>query len=201
MAEQVLEDLKKHGITKQALQNLIFRSGVGYKNLKWDAEGKKWQGYPLGATSGGSGFTYEPSYTDLALDGATVLVKGLKKKTGEKGTIKLTLAEFTEGRIVEAMHLTKDSTDAKTGFVKYVTKADIDDSDYIDNVAFVGYLTSGLKVIVIMENAICTGAMEVAPKDNELATFELTYECTADITQSDLDYLPISIYYEQTQSI
>ena len=146
-------------------------------------------------------FSYEPSFTDLTLDGATVKVKGLTRKTGEKGTIKLTLAEFTEGRIVEAMHLTKDTTKTIEGYVAYKTKADIDDNDYLKNVAFVGYLTSGQKVVVIMENAICTGALELAPKDNELATFELTYECTADIAQEDLDHLPVFIYYEQTASV
>ena len=199
MAE--LENIKKHGITSGALKNLVFRSGVAYKNLEYDTQAKTWKGLPLGATSGGSGFNYEPSYSDIALDGATVKVKGLTRKTGEKGTIKLTLAEFTEGRIVEAMHLEKDTTKVVEGYVAYKTKTDINDDDYLKNVAFVGYLTSGLKVIVIMENAICMGALELAPKDNELATFELTYECTADITQEDLDHLPVFIYYEQTTSV
>ena len=80
----------------------------------------------------------------------------------------LTLAEFTEGRIVEAMHLEKDTKTVVDGYTVYKTKADITDEDYLKNVAFIGELTSGLKVVVIMDNAICTGALELYLKITNL---------------------------------
>lgn len=189
--------LKTHGITEATLQNLMFSAGAYYKNLKVPESDGAWTGTPLGATSGGGGLTVEPEYITAELDGATVTVKGATQKVGEVGTMKINLTEFTEGLVADALHLVEDKTSKVTGFKKYKTKALIDDSDYLENIAFVGKLTDGRQVIVIMENAICLSAFELDTKDKEQAVYELEMTCTADITQEDLNHLPIHIYFPQ----
>lgn len=193
------EGLKKHGITSATLENLMFSAGVYYKNLKWASNA--WTGTPLGATSGGGKLNIEPEYVDAELDGATVAVKGAKQKLGEAGSMEINMTEFAEGLITEALHLEKDSSKTVTGFNVYKTKAALTDDDYLENIAFVGNLVDGRFVIVVMENSICTSALELEPKNKTQATFALTYECTADVSQDDLTVLPIWVYFPQVAAV
>lgn len=183
--------LQKHGITENTPSELMFRAGVVYKNLKF-ADGE-WNGEVLGATSGGSKFSLVEEFADAEVDGALVKVKGLKVKIGETGTLETNVTEFKEDVIKEALHLV---TSAKTaeGYTVYTTKGLIGDADYLENIAFVGELTSGKQVIFILPNAFCTSGMEIEPKDKEQAVYALTFEAHATI-DGDLDHLPVEIYY------
>lgn len=185
--------LQKHGITTTTPSELMFRAGVVYKNLKF-ADGE-WTGDVLGATSGGSKFSLVEEFADAEVDGALVKVKGLKVKIGEVGTLETNITEFKESVIKDALHLVESSTTA-TGYKVYNTKGLISDADYLENIAFVGELTSGEQIIFILPNAFCTSGVEVEPKDKEQATFALTFEAHADIS-GDLDHLPVEIYYPQ----
>ena len=186
--------LKKHGITENTPSELMFKAGVVYKNLKFS--GNDWTGDILGATSGGSKFSLIEEFADAEVDGALVKVKGLKVKIGETGTLEVNMTEFKENVIKEALHLVKGDTTAE-GYNVYKTKARVDDTDYLENIAFVGELTSGKNVIFILPNAFCTSGVEIEPKDKEQATFALTFEAHATI-DGDLDHLPVEIYYPAT---
>lgn len=186
--------LQKHGITTNTPSELMFRAGVVYKNLK--LEGNDWTGTILGATSGGSKFSLVEEFADAEVDGALVKVKGLKVKIGETGTLETNVTEFKEDVIKEALHLVKSATSAE-GYNVYTTKGLIGEADYLENIAFVGELTSGKQVIFILPNAFCTSGMEIEPKDKEQAVFALTFEAHANI-DGDLDHLPVEIYYPTT---
>jgi len=185
--------LQKHGITTNTPSELMFRAGVVYKNLKF-VEGD-WNGEVLGATSGGSKFSLVEEFADAEVDGALVKVKGLKVKIGETGTLETNITEFKEDVIKEALHLVEGSKTAE-GYKVYTTKGLINDADYLENIAFVGELTSGEQIIFILPNAFCTSGMEIEPKDKEQAVFALTFEAHANI-DGDLDHLPVEIYYPQ----
>lgn len=191
-------DLKTHGITESTPKNLLFSAGTFYKNLKYTAT--KWEGTVLGATSGGGKVTITPEYADAELDGATVAVKGAKFKVGETASLEATFTEIKEGITVDALHLVKDSTFSNEKWVKYDSKALLDDSDFLENVAFVGTLTSGKQVIFIMDNAICTSAFELNGQNKTQATYTCTFECTADLTQGDLYHLPYHIYFPVSEA-
>ena len=149
----------------------------------------------LGATSGGGTLSITPEYLDAELDGATVKVKGAKNKVGEAAQMEINLTEIKEGIFVDALHLVKDENAQVTGYVKYVTKAQIDDDDYLENIAFVGLLNDGRRVICIMHNALCTSAMELATANKTQATFAATFECHADFEQEDLMHVPVDVYF------
>ena len=185
--------LKTHGITEDTPKKLLFSAGTYYKNLKY-SEGK-WEGTVLGATSGGGKLSITPEYTDAELDGATVAVKGAKFKVAETASIETNLTEISEGVVADALHLVKDTTFTDNGWTKYDSKSLLEDSDFLENIAFVGTLTSGKQVIVILDNAICTSAFEIDAKNKEQATYTCTFECTADFTQDDLYHLPYHIYF------
>lgn len=186
--------MQKHGITANTPKELMFKAGVVYKNLKY--EGDKWDGVVLGATSGGSKFSLVEEFADAELDGAFVKVKGGKVKINETGTLETNMTEFKEDVIKTALHLVADASKTVTGYKCYTTKGLVDDSDYLENIAFVGELTSGKQIIFILPNAFCTSGIEVEPKDKEQATFTLVFEAHAAI-DGDLDHLPVEIYYPQ----
>lgn len=188
-------NLKTHGITANTPKEILLGAGAYYKNLVY-SEGT-WSGDILGATSGGGKLTIEPEYLDIEADGATVKVRGLTKKVAETATMEINLLEFKEGNLTQALHMVEDTNATVEGYKIYVSQRDISDEDYLDNVAFVGTLTNGKQVIVIFENALLTGAMELEPKNKEVSTFTVTAECTATFEQDDLEHLPYKIYYPQ----
>lgn len=159
-----------------------------------------WYGKSLGATSGGGKLTIEPEYFDPEVDGATVLVRGLKQKVAEKASLEVNLTEFKKGLIVDALHLVEDTTANIAGYKKFISKRSLNDTDYLDNVAFVGTKVNGEQIIIILPNAIITGAFELEGKNKEQATYTVTAECTASFEQDDLEHLPYEIYYP-TQTV
>lgn len=185
--------LKKHGITTETIKKMILGAGVIYKNLKY--ESTAWTGEPIGATSGGIKFNYESQWIDIEVDGATVLVKGVsKQKVGESASLEGQMTELTEDILVTALHLVKDTSE-DTNYTKYVSKENITEDDYLENIAYVGTLSSGKNVIIILPNALCTEAFELETKNAEQSTFAVKFECTADLENDNLNKLDLEIYY------
>lgn len=192
-----MNKLKTHGITEGTPREILLGAGAYYKNLKY-SEGSGWTGDILGATQGGGKVTITPEYLTIEADGATVKVKGLEKKVGETANMEINLLEFKESHLIEALHMEEDTSKTVQGYKIYKSKRDIGDDDYFDNIAFVGTLTSGEQVIIIFENGIIEGSLELEPKNKEVSVFKATVECTADFEQEDLEHLPYYIYYPQT---
>lgn len=186
--------LKKHGITSETIKNMLLNAGTIYKNLKY-VEGTGWDGTQLGATSGGLTFSYEATYLDVEVDGATVLVKGIsKQKVGETAALEGQMTEISEGILADALHLEK-TTSEDANYTKYVTKSNITEADYLENVAYVGTLSDGRNIIIILPNAICVEAFELNPQNATQTTFAVRFESTADLSNDTLDKLDIGIYY------
>ena len=137
----------------------------------------------------------------IEADGATVKVKGLEKKVGETANMEINLLEFKEDNFVQALHMVEDTTKKVEGYKIYKSVRDIDDTAYFDNVAFVGTITSGEQIIVIFENPIVEGAMELEPKNKEVSSMKVTAECTASFEQDDLEHLPYYIYFPQSEEV
>ncbi|MCD8008157.1 MAG: hypothetical protein LUF68_04375 [Clostridiales bacterium] len=189
--------LKKHGITTETIKKMVLGAGVIYKNLKY-ADGE-WTGTQLGATSGGIKFNWEATWLDIEVDGATVLVKGVsKQKVGESASLEGQMTELTEDILVTALHL-EEATSDDSNYTKYISKENVtEEDDYLDNVAYVGTLSSGENIIIILPNAICTEAFELETKNAEQTTFSVKFECTADLENDTLNKLDIALYYPTT---
>lgn len=195
-----MNKLKTHGITKGTPKEILLGAGSYYKNLKYTEE-KGWEGVVLGATQGGGKVLITPEYMTIEVDGATVKVKGLEKKVGEVANMEINLLEIKESHLVEALHMEEDKEKSIPGYKVYKSKRDIADEDYFDNIAFVGTLTSGEQIIIIFENGIIEGSLELNPKNKEVSVFTATIECTASFEQDDLEHLPYNIYYPQLKDI
>lgn len=148
----------------------------------------------LGATSGGNKLNITSELTPIEVDGASVKIKGLTVKTGETGTIEVNLAQHTVESFKRAI-VGKEVDSIIKGFVQIQTKSLLELSDYLDNIAFVGSMTDGTDVIIIMENAICTSGFEFEGKNKETSVVATTFEASADFAKGVFDTLPIYIFY------
>ena len=190
----------KTGVTKGTPKNILFGAGTIHKNLKFDAEKKTWnfEESIVGGTSGGSKLSIIPEFVEIEADGALVATKGMRIKVGETAQMELNLLELTTEMIKSAV-IGKLGTSEDENYDLIESKADIEEGDYLENIAFVGKKLDGKNIIVIMDNALCTSGFESEGKNKEAGVGKYTFVCHADL-DSELDTLPYHIYYPKAVS-
>ena len=185
----------KNGVTANTPDNILFGAGTIHRGLKYSNGSWNFKESLMGATSGGSKFSIVPEITNLEVDGALVRTKGLSIKTGETATMEINFAELTED-IIKMSVIGRDGTSEDATYDLIESKANIEEGDYLENIAFVGKTATGKNIIAIMDNALCTSGMEQEGKNKEGAVGKYTFECSAELTDdSELDTLPWHIYY------
>lgn len=184
-----------NGVTTNTPKNILFGAGTIHKNLKYATNAWNFDTSIVGATNGGSKLSIVPELVDIPVDGATVPVKGLKKKVGEAASMEVNFAELTEEVVVAATlgEVAKSSDVTTHDLIQ--SKADILDGDYWENVAFVGKTLEGKDIIAILENPLITSGLEAEGKNKEGSVGAYTFTCHADLTDADLTVLPWKIYY------
>jgi len=184
----------KNGVTAKTPKNILFGAGTIHRGLKYEGSSWNFAESLVGATSGGSKFSVVPTVTPIAVDGVNVRTKELDKKTEEKASMEINFIELKK-EIIQAATFGKLGTSEDAGYDLIESKADIEEGDYWDNIAFVGKTLKGDKnIIVIMDNAICTSGLEMEGKAKEGSIGKFIFECTAEL-DSDGDTLPWHIYY------
>lgn len=184
----------RNGISENTPKNILFGAGTIHKGLKYTTNAWNFAETIVGATNGGSKLSIVPEMYDVPLDGANVVVKGLKVKNGETATMEVNFAELTAD-IMKAATIGKDGTSADTTYNLIESKADIAVGDYWENVAFVGRTLDGKNIIAILENALIISGLETEGKNKESATGTYTFACHADNDADTFDVLPWKIYY------
>lgn len=193
-----IKGLKKSGITENTPKSLMLGAGTIYKNLTWDSTKNAWNGTVFGATSGGNKFTLTPNIVTVDVDGATVETKGLTQKQGETAQLEINLVEISPASLKLAM-IGEEVKSEATGFTKLATKSVITNEDYIDNIAFVGFLADDTPIIIIMENALCTSGLELSGANKEATVIPVTFKPYADNEGDIFDRLPVYIYYPTSE--
>ncbi|MCX4341324.1 MAG: hypothetical protein OSJ72_16980 [Lachnospiraceae bacterium] len=190
---KLIERFKKSGITEATPKNMLINAAVLYANLTY--EDGKWHGDLLGATSGGAKVHVSSNFEPIEVDGAVVNVRGMTLKQGEEAYIEANLIEITP-EILKMTMVTAQKDSEIPGYDLYTTKALLEDSDYIDNIAAIGTLSDGREVIVIMENMLCTSGFEADTKNKDKSVLKCKFECNAGFEDAH-DTLPVFIYYPQ----
>lgn len=186
----------KTGVTANTPKNILFGAGTIHKNVKYENGSWNFENSIIGATQGGSKLSIVPEFVDVQADGAMVLVKGLKVKTGETASMEINFLEINQDIMTHAL-IGEQGTSEDNNYDVLQTKADLVDGDYYNNIAFVGQTLDKRNIIVIMENALCTSGFESEGKNKEAGVGTYTFTCHADI-ESDLQTLPVKIYYPKT---
>ena len=188
----------KTGVTANTPKNILFGAGTIHKGLKYVDNAWNFTESLAGATSGGSKLSIIPEVTNIEVDGALVKAKGLTVKTGETGTMEINFIELTKD-IIKTATFGADGTSEDTAYDVIVSKANIEEGDYWENIAFVGKTLEGKNIIAILENALCTSGFEQEGKNKEGAIGKYTFESHANLT-GDLDTLPWKIYYPKASA-
>lgn len=183
----------KTGVTANTPKNILFGAGTIHKGLKYTTNAWNFEESIVGATSGGSKLSIIPEVTHIEVDGALVKAKGLEVKTGETAAMEINFIELTKD-LVKAGTIGTDGTSEDATYDVIVSKANIVEGDYWENIAFVGKTLEGKNIIAILENALCTSGFEQEGKNKEGAIGKYTFESHAELT-GDLDTLPWKIYY------
>ena len=183
----------KTGVSANTPKNILFGAGTIHKNLAFADGSWNFDESIVGATSGGSKLSIVPEITKIDVDGALVAAKGLTVKTGETASMEINFIELTTD-IIKTATIGEAGTSEDADYDVIVSKSNIAEGDYWDNIAFVGKTLEGKTIIAILENAICTSGFEQEGKNKEGAIGKYTFESHADLT-SDLDKLPWKIYY------
>jgi hypothetical protein len=195
--------LLKTGYTTTTSKNYIIDAAVVYCNVTYD-ELTGFTGTLLGATSGGVTFKDERTYRDIEVDGAShVKVKGNKVLESANGTVVARVKELTADNIGKAIHSTPraaEATEAPEGYQVIEPKVTIDDSDYLENIAFYGQKSDGGDILIILDNALAVGGIEISTEDNNEAVIEMTFEAHATPDQVTAGVLPWRIIMPGTEA-
>lgn len=184
----------KTGVSSKTPKNILLGAGTLHKNLKY-VEGTGWNFAEtiIGATNGGSKLTISPELYVIEADGALVKYKGGTVKMGETAILEGNFLELTKDLIKYAI-IGEDGVSLDEKYDLIVSKARIEEGDYLENIAYVGVTAADEPIIAILPNVLCTDGFNLETKNKEASVVPMTFECNAD-ADSDLDKLPYEIYY------
>jgi hypothetical protein len=187
MADAVVGNTNTVGATAAMLQHLIMNAGAVYSNYGTATEAL------MGATSGGCEFSVVPKTRDIAVDGVKDVFRGGTQITGVDVTLLVNFIEVTP-TILQAALLANLDTTTNVGYTTLTATTDIEDDNYIDNIALVSDLSANdAPVIIIIYNALSEGGIKFANKDNadNLIPTTFTGHCSLD----NIALLPFEIRY------
>jgi hypothetical protein len=191
------EELKSSGITADTPKNIMLGAGTIHKGFALTDGAWNFEESLIGATSGGAKFSIIPEFMDIEVDGALVKVKGLRQKVGETATMEVNFVEMTPELLQMCVVGNSAASTDFEGYTEITSRARIQESDYISNLAYVGKKTDGTPIIIIFDQAICTSGLEVEGKNKEAGVFKGTFECVAELSP-EADTLPWRILYPTT---
>lgn len=188
---------KYSGFTTATADSLLLNAGAYFKNYNVDTDtfdSAVTAGKLIGATKGGGEFSAVPEIRQIEVDGVSGRAKGLEVIDSWDIYLKANVLEVKESTIKDG--LAASSVDSTTNNDYDIIKAsnNLEVTDYIDNIAWVGTLSGSNKpVIIVIENALNTEGLKFTTTDKAEATIELTFY--AHYTQNDLNTPPFKIYY------
>lgn len=148
---------------------------------------------PIGLTRGGGQFVLEREYRPIAADGDRGKVKGRIKKDTSIPKLTINAMQIINENLPKMYPAIKSSDG--DGHTKITGKEDIEDSDYIDCVKWIGVTKGGKGVRIKIFNAINLENLDwsFVEKDETIAT--LTYEgCYEE--NSEKDYEPWDMEFD-----
>lgn len=142
-----------------AKTNLVLGDGILYKDYNEATE------VVIGAVRGDSVFNVDRQFRNQGYNGSYGDTKGLKVKTRVQPTFNIALLELSTTNMVncyQGIAMTDE-----TNYYELEEGVDVNDSDYWTNMAFVGVRSDLKPIIIIMDNVLGDGALNMAFKDKD----------------------------------
>lgn len=190
--------MKKYsGFTTETAKSLLLNAGAYFKNYDVntdDFDSAVTAGKLIGATKGGGEFSAVPEIRQIEVDGVAGRAKGLETIDSWDIYIKANVLEVKEATIQSGLAASSVDTSTNTNYDIITASNNLEVSDYIDNITWVGTLSGSNKPVIIqIFNALNTEGLKFSTTDKAEATISLTFY--AHYTQDDLDTPPFKIYY------
>jgi hypothetical protein len=135
--------------------NLVLGAGAVYFNYGEVDE------TPIGATQGGSVFNANREFREVEQDGIYGPVKGLKRKNRIAPTLTVKAMELFKDNFIK-FFAGMDVDDTSLEYTEIKERLNIEDTDYIKNVAFVGQNYNEEDVVIILDNVLGDGNIQLA---------------------------------------
>lgn len=177
------------GFNANTAENLLLDAGALYKNL----DETLMTGTLIGATQGGNTFTAKPNMRNIPIDGVkSTRVKGLNVIDSWEVSLATNLLEVTKDTLAMALGavtVTSGTTHDEIKANNYILE-----TNYLENIAFVGKLSgSDDPVVIIIYNALSTEGLSLNMQDASEGKIPATFYGHLDST--DLDSPPFKILY------
>ena len=190
--------MKKYsGFTIETAKSLLLNAGAYFKNFNVgtdDFDSAVAAGKLIGATKGGGEFSAVPEIRQIEVDGVAGRAKGLETIDSWDIYLKANVLEVKEATIQSGLAASSVDTATNTDYDIITASNNLEVSDYIDNITWVGTLSGSDKPVIIqIFNALNTEGLKFSTTDKAEATISLTFY--AHYTQDDLDTPPFKIYY------
>ena len=190
--------MKKYsGFTTETAKSLLLNAGAYFKNFDVstdDFDSAVTAGKLIGATKGGGEFSAVPEIRQIEVDGVAGRAKGLETIDSWDIYLKANVLEVKEATIQSGLAASSVDSTTNTEYDIIAASNNLEVSDYIDNITWVGTLSGSNKPVIIqIFNALNTEGLKFSTTDKAEATISLTFY--AHYTQDDLDTPPFKIYY------
>lgn len=184
------------GFNEHTAEKLLLDAGAFFKNFivgEDTFESAVASGKLIGATAGGGNFTATPETRQIEIDGVKGPAKGLTVIDAWNVTLMANVKEVSAETIQMALGASSIANGPK-GYKKITANNYIIDTDYLDNVVWVGKLSgSDTPVIIEVKNAIALDGLNLTMQDKSEGSIPTTFKGHYDAT--DLDTPPFSVFY------
>lgn len=185
------------GFTAKTSERLLLDAGAFFKSF--DVETDTFDtavtaGKLIGATRGGGEFKAAPTIRRLEVDGVTGAAKGMEFVDEWAVTLMANVLELSTDTLKLALVSADIDTTSNDDYDVLTARNDIELSDYLDNVTWVGKLSgSGKPVIIQVFNAINTNGLTATMQDKNEGVVQMIF--TGHYDQASLDSPPFKIFY------
>lgn len=190
------------GYTEATPENLLLDAGAFFKNFdveQDDFDSAVKAGKLLGATKDGGEFSAVPTVRQIPVDGVKGKAKGLEVIDTWDVYLKANVLEVKRETLAAALCASETDVTSNAEYDIITAKGEIEITDYIDNVTWVGTLSGSDKPVIIQVfNAINTDGLKLTTKDKDQAVIAMTFY--GHYTQKDLNTPPFKILYPKAEA-
>lgn len=177
-------EIKTSGYTADTAKHYLLNAGAIFKNVAFNDTSGKYEGDPLGATSGGAKCSIVINLRQPSVDGVLGKIKGNDLIENVEATIEGTLKEWKKENIAQALFGDIAAGDGVTDPVEYKIiegRNLILATDYVTNICYVGKISGESKpVIIMLKNALNTNGLSFETKDKDEAGIPFKFEARLD---------------------
>lgn len=186
------------GLTANTAKHLQLDAGAFYKNFTVGTDTPETAaGKLIGATAGGGSFSAVPTIRQIEVDGKKGAVKGFEALDEWVVTLTANVKEITAELMKIALAagtLATTGTGVPTGYSVVGAGSELSDSDYLENITWIGRLSgSNTPLIITVNNVLATNGLTLTTADKTEGVIPVTF--TGHYTISDLETPPFKIYY------